>query len=112
MDLQTPDTIIQTLEAIRRESSKGVDALHAAEENLVKSELAYDTAWAKALLNAKGTVEDKKALATLATEQEKLDADLARVAVNRIKTKLKILSEQQMSVQTQARMVELTWRTS
>jgi len=112
MEFQTPDSIIQTLEQIRRESAKGVEALYAAEEVMVRSQLDYDLAFAKALLNAKGTVADKEALALLATADLKLVAELAKASVNRIKTKLKVLSEQQMSVQTQARMVELAWRVS
>jgi hypothetical protein len=112
MEFQTPDSIIQELRLIRGESSKGVDALLSAEEALAHAELAYDTAYSRAILAHKGTALDKEALASLEAAESRLERDLARARVNRIKVKLKVLSEQQMSVQTQARMVELTWRTS
>lgn len=112
IDFQTPDTIIADLVAIRVEAGKGVEALFAAEKELIQCELAYDKAHSLALLNAQGTVVDRQALAVLGSAVEREARDLARAVVGRIKTKLKVLSEQQMSVQTQARMVELTWKTS
>jgi hypothetical protein len=112
MDFQTPDSIIQELKTIRSESSKGVDALFEAERELAEAELAFDTVHSKALLANQGTALDRQALASLAAADARFERDLARARVSRIKVKLKVLSEQQMSVQTQARMVELTWRTS
>ena len=112
MDFQTPDSIIQELKTIRAESSKGVDALFDAEKRLAELDLAFDKAFSRALLDAKGTVADREALACLEASEARFERDLQRAVVSRIKTKLKMLSEQQMSVQTQARMVELTWRTS
>jgi hypothetical protein len=109
---QTPDSIIGDLVAIRQEASKGVDALFAAEKDLVDSELAYDRAYSEALLGHGGTVADRQALATLACLAERERRDVARAVVARVKVKLRVLSEQQMSVQTQARMVELTWKTA
>ena len=112
MDFQTPDSIILELKTIRSESAKGVDALFAAEEDLARLELAYDTAHSKALMAHSGTALDRQSLALLAVADARLERDLGRARVSRIKVKLKVLSEQQMSVQTQARMVELMWKTS
>jgi hypothetical protein len=112
MEFQTPDSIIQELKTIRNESGKGVEALFAAEEELARLELAYDTAYSKAIMSHSGTALDRQALALLAVADARLERDLARARLSRVKVKLKVLSEQQMSVQTQARMVELTWKTS
>lgn len=112
MEFQTPDSIILELKAIRSESAKGIDALFDAETKLAELDLAYDKAFSRALLDAKGTVADREALACLEASEARFERDLQRAVVSRIKTKLRVLSEQQMSVQTQARMVELTWRTS
>ena len=111
-DFQTPDSIIGDLVAIRVEAGKGVDALFAAENDLIQAELAYDRAYSQALLNAQGTVVDRQALAVLGSIGEREACDIAKAVVSRVKTKLRVLSEQQMSVQTQGRMVELTWKTS
>ncbi len=111
-DFQTPDSIIGDLVAIRVEAGKGVEALFAAEQRLIQTELDYDRAYSQALLDAQGTVVDRQALAQLNSLIEREARDIARAVVSRVKTKLRILTEQQMSVQTQARMVELTWKTS
>lgn len=112
MNFQTPDSIIGDLVAVRAEASKGVDALFQAEKDLIQAELDYDRAYSQALLAAQGTVVDRQALAQLQSLAEREARDIARAVVSRVKTKLRILSEQQMSIQTQARMVELTWKTS
>jgi len=112
MDFQTPDSIIADLIAVRSESAKGVEALFDAEKNLVAAELEYDRAYSLALLNAKGTVVDRQALATLESSSERERRDVARAVVSRVKTKLRVLSEQQMNIQSQARMVELMWKSS
>jgi hypothetical protein len=71
-----------------------------------------DRAESLALLESQGTVVDRQATAKLKTEEERLAVDLAKAQLNRVKTKLRMLSESQMSVQTQARMVELTYRSA
>jgi hypothetical protein len=96
--------------AIRLEASKGVEALFEAEKAFVAAELAFDRAYSLALLQAKGTVVDRQALAMLESVEARETRDLARAVVARVKTKLRVLSEQQMNIQTQARMVELMWK--
>lgn len=112
MDFQTPDSIIGDLVAIRNEAAKGVEALFQAEKDLVQAELDYDRAYSEALIAVQGTVVDRQALALLQVLDVRERRDICRAVVSRVKTKLRVLSEQQMSVQTQARMVELTWKTS
>jgi hypothetical protein len=55
---------------------------------------------------------DRQAVAKLKTEDERLAADLAKAEFNRVKTKMKVLEQAQMSVQTQARLVELMWKSA
>lgn len=112
MQFQTPDSIINDLVGIRAEASKGVDALFAAEEEVAKARLAYDSARSHALLDAKGTVVDREALATIHTEVEKFALDIAVAKLSRVKAKLRVLQDAQTSIQTQARMVELTYKTA
>lgn len=110
--IRTPDAIIQELVEIRRQAALGVDAQLDAEIKLVNLTLAAERAEALALLEAQGTVVDRQAVAKLKSEEARLAQDLAKAQLNRVKTKLRQLSEAQMSVQTQARMVELTYRTA
>jgi hypothetical protein len=51
-------------------------------------------------------------VAKLKAMDAKEAAELAKVEVNRIKLKLKHLSESQMNIQTQSKMIELQWRTA
>jgi hypothetical protein len=110
--IKTPDSIINELVSIREQASKGIDIQYEAETNLAQAVLALDRAEASALLESQGTVVDRQAVAKLKTEPERLAVDLARAQLNRVKTRMKLLSEAQMSVQTQARMVELTYRSA
>ena len=111
-ELVTPLDIINELARIRAESEKGIGYLAEAEQKLVTAELAADKAEALALLQAEGTVVDRQAIAKLQSAAEREVAALAKVEVNRVRLKLKHLSEAQMAVQTSARLVELQWKTA
>lgn len=111
-EIVTPDVIIRELVSIRSEAQKGIEAQYEAEKELAEAVLALDTAEAKALLDAQGTVVDRQAIAKLKTEDERLRESLARAKFNRVKTKLRLLEQAQMSVQTQARLVELMYRSA
>lgn len=109
--LQTPSTILNELRAIRAEAAKGVNALYDVEAELAQAELDFDTAFAQALISATGTADERRAAATINSGQAKFARDIARAKVNRVKTKLKILSEQQMNLQTEAKMLlEIEWK--
>jgi hypothetical protein len=110
--LLTPDGVIQELMEIRRQSERGVDLLAEAERKMLAAELHAETIEAKALLDAQGTVVDRQSLAKLASTDAREAAQLARIEVNRIKTKLKHLTESQMAIQTAGRMIELTYKTA
>jgi hypothetical protein len=107
-----PDDIIQELRNINQESAKGIALLAEVERKAIELELQAETAEARALLESQGNIPERQAIATLKSEQERLAADIAKAEVNRVKTKLRHLQDQQSNLQTQARMVELTWRTA
>lgn len=112
MDFRTPDTIIAELVEIRKQAARGVDIQEEVEREYVEALLAAERAEAAAFLEASGTEKLRAATAKLKSEPERMAAELAKVKLNRVKTKLRQLSEAQMSVQTQARMVELTYKTA
>lgn len=111
-ELVTPDAIIRELVAIRSEATKGVEAQYQAERKLAEATLALDSAEARALIEAQGTVVDRQAVAKLQTEDERFAEALAKAEFNRVKTKLRLLEHAQMSVQTQARLVEMMYRSA
>lgn len=108
--MKTPDSIIAELVEIRSEAAKGASALYDAEVKLAKASLEASTAEAKALLSSQGTVAERTAQARLDSADEKFAEDLARAEFNRVRTKIKILEQSQMSLQTQSRLVELMYK--
>jgi hypothetical protein len=108
----TPDLIIQELQDIRKASEKGIELLANAENKFIELDLKAETIEAQALLASEGTVVDRQARAKLASSEARYEASVARVEVQRIKTKLRHLNESMMAVMSAAKMVEITYRTA
>ena len=98
--------LIQELQAIQAEASKGVSYLYDAECRLADAEHAYERKLQLTYINNEGSVADRTAIAKLEASELRLQADLAKAEHNRIKTKLKHLELAQMSLQTQSRLIE------
>jgi hypothetical protein len=111
MEIITPGHIIQELQRLTAEMDKGSNALYDAECKLADSDAAYDKAVSLAFINNQGTVADRQAVAKLQAVEEKLQADLARAEFNRIKVKMKTLSDQATMMAVMSKNVELQWRT-
>lgn len=110
--IENPADVIRELNNLRQQAEKGVQVLADAEEKQVRLALDAERLEALSFLEAQGTVADRQAIAKVNTIEARQAAELAKVEVNRVKTKLKQLSEAQMAVQTSARMVELEWKTT
>jgi hypothetical protein len=110
--ISTPDAIIENLVDIRQQAEAGIRALYEAEVKLAELQLEAEKTQAVALIHAQGNVAHKQAIATLKSADARLAADIARAEYQRIKIKMRHLELAQSSIQTQARMVEVTWRTA
>jgi len=108
--IETPGDVVRELDDIRKQAEKGIAYLSEIEQKYVRLDSEANKVELEEFLNAQGTVADRQAIAKLKADDLRFEAELARVELNRVKNKLKHLSEAQMSVQTQARMVELQWR--
>lgn len=111
-EIVTPDQIIQALSEIREQANRGIDLLYSAEQELAKLTQVADQIETKAFVRIKGLVADRQALSKLEAAEAREAAELARAKYNHIKLKLQMLNQEQTAVQTQARMVELTYRNS
>jgi hypothetical protein len=111
MEIISPGQIIQELQRLTAEMDKGSNALYDAECKMADAEAAYDKAVSLAFINNQGTVADRQAVAKLQAVEEKLKADLARAEFNRVKTKMKTLSDQATMMAVMSKNVELQWRT-
>lgn len=108
----TPDSVIQELMEIRRQSERGISLLAEAEEKQIRLELEAEKIEAQALLENQGTVVERQAIAKLKSSEARYAASLAKVEVTRIKTKLKHLSDSMMAVMHAGKMVEITYKTA
>lgn len=106
----TPSQVIGELRRIQAEASKGAQALYEAETDLAHCESEADLAYQRAFINAEGSVELRKAIASVASSQARLEVDLRKAEVNRIKMKIKQLELAQMSTQTIGRQLEAEMR--
>lgn len=110
--IEFPSDINRELSALRVEAEKGINYLADKEKEYVLLSLEADKVEALAYLNAGGPIPERQAIAKLQSIDAKQSAELAKVEVNRVKLKLKHLTESQMNVQTQARMIELQFKTA
>jgi len=109
-EIITPDHIIRALTELREQASAGANALYEAEKNYLKLSLEAEKIEAASFMRIRGLVADRQALSKLESAEARETADLAKAQFNRIKTHLQLLNQQQTAIQTQARMVEITYR--
>ena len=110
--METPGQVIRELEKIRNQSERGIALLAEAEQKWLELDSQAQQLEAKEFLNAQGTVTDRQALAKLASSNARFEADLAKVELNRIKAKIKHLSESMMAVMAAGKLIEMEWRTT
>jgi hypothetical protein len=106
----TPDSIIDRLKYVIDESAKGVDALYQAEINLAELEMKLDSAYQQKFIDAGGTVADRQAVARLQTNELRFEVDVAKAQVNRVKAKIRQLSDTGTLTAVMAKQIELTWK--
>ena len=108
--METPKEVIKELEKIRNQSEQGVALLAEAEIKYLELASAADRVEATELLSAQGTIVDRQAVAKLKAMDSRFEADLAKVELNRIKAKIRHLSESQMAVMAAGKLIQMEWR--
>jgi hypothetical protein len=110
--ISTPDSIIEQLVAIRDKAERGPRAQYDAEVKAIELELAAEKLEMTEFIKALGPVAHREAVAKLKSADARLAAEIARAEHQRIKTSLRQLELSQSNLQTQARLVEITYRTA
>jgi len=87
------------------ENSRGSTALFEAEKALAEAEYELDLAEQKAYIKASGTVRDREAIAKLESADLRLQRDLRRAEMNRIKTKVKAIETATVAISIQAKLI-------
>jgi hypothetical protein len=108
--METPKEVIRELEKIRNQSEQGIALLAEAEVKYLELASAADKVEATELLSAQGTIVDRQAVAKLKAMDVRFEADLAKVELNRIKAKIRHLSESQMAVMAAGKLIQMEWR--
>jgi hypothetical protein len=108
--METPKEVIRELEKIRNQSEQGIALLAEAEIKYLELASAADRVEATELLSAQGTIVDRQAVAKLKAMDVRFEADLAKVELNRIKAKIRHLSESQMAVMAAGKLIQMEWR--
>jgi len=108
--METPKEVIRELEKIRNQSEQGIALLAEAEIKYLELAAAADRVEATELLSAQGTIVDRQAVAKLKAMDVRFEADLAKVELNRIKAKIRHLSESQMAVMAAGKLIQMEWR--
>lgn len=98
---------IQTqLAELIAENTKGSTALFEAERALAEAEYQLDTAESKSFLKAQGTVADRQAIAKLEAAEARLQRDLRKAELSRIKQKIRAIETASMVLATQAKLIQ------
>jgi hypothetical protein len=101
-----PSQIISELQTLVTTSRQGIDALYDAEIALAEAENELDKTEAKAFLGADGTVAERQYIAKYKSADARLARDVARAAVNRVRTKIRVLEGEVMAQATISKLVQ------
>jgi len=110
LEIVSPDQVISKLNELIQVAEKGVSALYDAELKVAEKDLTYEKAFQSIFLETQGTVADRTAVARLKSADLKFDLDLAKVELNRVKAKIKQISDAGTLTAVIAKQVELTFR--
>ncbi len=110
--ISNPMDVIKELTSIREQADHGIQLLAESERKRVRAELEAEKQEALAFLDCQGTIPDRQAISKLKTIEARESAEMAKIESNRIRTKLKHLSEALMATQSAGKMIELDWRTT
>jgi len=98
--------IAQQISELVAENAKGYTALYECEKALAEAEYELDTTEQKAFIVAQGTVADRQAIARLKAAENRLQRDLRRAELNRVRVKIKSIETGLMALGTQARLLQ------
>jgi hypothetical protein len=105
-----PLEIQQQLAELIAENQRGATALFEAERSLAEAEYDLDLVEQRAFIKAEGTVRDREAIARLEAAESRLQRDLRKAELNRIRQKIKSIETAMMAIGTQAKLMQVETR--
>ena len=88
------------------ENQKGSTALYECEKALAEAEYELDTTESKAFIKHEGTVADRTALSRLSAAPVRLERDLRKAELNRVRVKIKSIETALMAMGTQIKLMQ------
>lgn len=101
---------MQELQRLISLSEKGTSAIYDAEIKLAEAENNLDLIENRAFIKASGSVAERQALAKLDSAQARLERDIAKAELNRVRVKIKSIEQAIMATQTMSKLTELEAR--
>ncbi|UFS58925.1 hypothetical protein [Subtercola endophyticus] len=108
--MKTPDRVVTELDEIRHAVMRSAVDIRDAESKAASADEDFRREWAVAYRRAEGSVKDREAVADLDTMTLRKEKNAAAIQVGYLKRRAADLETVQTNVQTQARMVDLTFR--
>lgn len=105
-----PSQVTEEIARLTRENQRGAEALFEAEVKLAEAEHELDLIEQRAFIKTQGTVADRTALAKLESADARLQRDLRRAELNRIKVKIKTIETSLMAIGTQVKLMQAEMR--
>lgn len=101
-----PNDIINELYELTAMNKNGVEALYEAEVALARAENTLDKVESQSFLGNSGSVADRQAIAKMDAADSRLERDLAKAKVNRVKTKLRVIESAIMAQATMSKLMQ------
>ena len=98
--------IVQELAELTAENRRGIEVYAEVMEHLARCENTLDTVEARAFLSATGSVAERQAHAKLESADARLERDLAKAKVDRVRAKLRAIESAIMSQATAAKVMQ------
>lgn len=86
--------IVKRLSELSRLLDAATDEIAQADEKGVQAKQAYEVAYARAFLNAEGNVDTRKHIATIGTQAERLEYELAFQQHRAVKERINTIRSQ------------------
>lgn len=109
-EIKTPDSIIHELVQVRNAVAQNAGIIREREAAAAEASRQFDYEYALAYKRATGSVKDREQQAVIDTESFAVARDETRIALNYAKSRAKSFESEQMNLQTQARLVEITFK--
>jgi hypothetical protein len=98
--------IVQELYELTQENKRGVEVYADVMEHLARCENILDTTEARAFISASGSVAERQAVAKLEASEARLERDLAKAQVERVRAKLRAIESALMAQATSAKLLQ------